>query len=161
MPGPDIWGPHGWKFIHYITLGYPTIPTEHDKEKYYNFFNNLANVVPCSICANHYKQHLDITPLNDDALADKTSLMAWAIKMHNHVNALNGKKIHSINDAIKAIIENDDKCIVFKEDTNPLYKKSNKMNIKETFYENNNTLILSISIILNILLILLIVLRLK
>lgn len=161
MPGPDIWGPHGWKFIHYITLGYPTNPTEHDKEKYYNFFNDLSNVVPCSICANHYKQHLDITPLNDEALADKNSLMAWAIKMHNHVNARNGKKMHSINDAIKAIIENDDKCIVFKEDTKPLYNTSNKRNIKETFYENNNTIILSISIILNVLLILLIVLRLK
>jgi hypothetical protein len=159
MPGPDIWGPHGWKFIHYITLGYPNNPTEQDKKIYYNFFIDLSNVVPCPVCANHFKEHLKITPLDNEALKDKDSLMAWAIKMHNHVNSHNGKKIHSIKDAIKAIIENDDKCIIFKEEDKPLYKKSKK---KEFFSNNNsNTLILSISIIINILLILLIVLRLK
>jgi hypothetical protein len=41
MSGPDVWGPHGWKFIHYITLGYPTNPTQEDKTKYANFFNAL------------------------------------------------------------------------------------------------------------------------
>jgi hypothetical protein len=172
MPGPDIWGPHGWKFIHYITLGYPNNPTEQDKKKYYNFFIELANVVPCSISANHFKQHLQITPLDDKALKDKDSLMAWAIKMHNHVNARNGKKMHSIKDAIKAIIENDDKCIVFKEDNKILYKTSEISETSETFkniktekFNNNNsninTLILSISIIINILLILYFLFRFK
>ena len=32
--GPDTWGPHGWKFIHYVTLGYPNNPSDDIKEKY-------------------------------------------------------------------------------------------------------------------------------
>ena len=151
MPGPDIWGPHGWKFIHYITLGYPNNPTEQDKKKYYNFFMDLSYVIPCGICGNHFKQHLDITPLNDEALKDKESLMTWGIMMHNHVNAKNNKKIKSIKDAIDAIIKNDDKCIVFSDKA--INFKNNKLNV-EKFNNNNSSLILSISIILNILLIL-------
>ena len=153
MPGPDIWGPHGWKFIHYITLGYPSKPTEEDKIKYYNFFTDLGNVIPCSICANHYKQHLKITPLNDQALKNTESLIAWAITMHNHVNARNGKKIYSLKDAVKAIIENDDGCVVLEDDREPNPKYKKEINKKETFNDKNDTnytIILSISIIINI-----------
>jgi hypothetical protein len=151
MPGPDVWGPHGWKFIHYVTLGYPNNPTNKDKNNYYNFFTDLANVIPCPICAEHYKEHLKITPLNDEALKDKESLMTWGITMHNHVNARNNKKKYSIKEAIKAIINNDDTCLVLENDKTP------KVIYKEHFNKNNNEIfiiILSISIIINILLIL-------
>ncbi len=159
MPGPDIWGPHGWKFIHYITLGYPLRPTEQDKNKYFNFFMSLSDVIPCHICADHFKEHLEITPLDDEALSSKDELMKWAINMHNHVNARNGKKIYSVREAIKAIIENDDKCIIL-QDNKP--KENIKNKTQEKFNSNNNskdtkdnlsTIILSISIIINILLI--------
>jgi hypothetical protein len=163
MPGPEIWGPHGWKFIHYITLGYPNNPTEEQKKNYYNFFISLSNVIPCGICAKHFKENLEITPLNDEALKDKESLMAWGIKMHNHVNAKNGKKIYSIKEGIDAIIKNDDTCIVLQEDKIPLNKKykdtfNNSKLIKKPIVEklnnNSSSTILTISIILNILLIL-------
>ena len=163
MPGPDIWGPHGWKFIHYITLGYPSKPTEEDKINYYNFFTDLGNVIPCPICADHYKQHLKITPLNDKALKNTESLMTWGIAMHNHVNARNGKKIYSLKDAVKAIIENDDTCVVLEDDRDPkpLYKKEFNKNQRETFNDTNYTIILSISIIINISFILYLVFRKK
>jgi hypothetical protein len=165
MPGPEIWGPHGWKFIHYVTLGYPNNPTEEQKRNYYNFFIALSNVIPCGICGKHFREHLEITPLDDEALKDKESLMTWGIKMHNHVNIKNGKKIYSIKEGIEAIIKNDDKCIVLQEDQIPLYKKykdqfnnNNSNSIKkpiiEKFNNNNSSTILTISIILNLLLIL-------
>ena len=157
MPGPDIWGPHGWKFIHYITLGYPSRPTEEDRNKYFNFFMSLAEVIPCSVCGNHFKQHLEITPLDDEALSSRDELMKWTIAMHNHVNLRNGKKIYSIRDAIKAILENDDRCLVLEDEKKQTYKnKKLKQPViaKEHFNNINNTLILSISIIINILLIL-------
>ena len=49
MSGPDVWGPHGWKFIHYITLGYPNNPTPLDKSQYYNFFESLNPLIECSL----------------------------------------------------------------------------------------------------------------
>jgi hypothetical protein len=151
MPGPEVWGPHGWKFIHYITLGYPSRPTEEDRNKYFNFFMSLAEVIPCSVCGNHFKQHLEITPLDDEALSSRDELMRWAVAMHNHVNAKNGKKIYSVRDAIKAILENDDKCLLDKE-PKELMKKKNKEKFEDT--NNVSILIISISIIINILLIL-------
>jgi hypothetical protein len=155
MPGPDVWGPHGWKFIHYITLGYPANPTNKDKENYYDFFMNLANVIPCSVCESHFKEHLKITPLDNEALSSRENLMAWGITMHNHVNASNSKKIYSVKDALRAIIENDDRCILKK---NQLTEKEqffdNKQKESLTESDNNFKLILSISIIINILLIL-------
>ena len=36
MSGPNVWGPYGWKFIHYVTLGYPNNPSNEDKLKYLN-----------------------------------------------------------------------------------------------------------------------------
>ncbi len=30
--GPKDWGPHGCKFIHYITLGYPKNPSNEKKK---------------------------------------------------------------------------------------------------------------------------------
>ncbi len=155
MPGPEIWGPHGWKFIHYITLGYPNNPTQKDKQKYYDFFTSLSNVIPCPICGEHFKQHLEITPLDDNVLKDKNSLMAWAVAMHNHVNARNGKKIYSVKDAIKAIIENDDKCLTTYNEPEQ-FKETKTNNIEKFNNGSNNTqiIILSISICINILLIL-------
>ena len=29
--GPDVWGPHAWKFLHFVSLGYPDYPTNEDK----------------------------------------------------------------------------------------------------------------------------------
>ena len=39
MSGPEVWGPPGWKFIHYVTMGYSNNPSDELKKKYYNYFH--------------------------------------------------------------------------------------------------------------------------
>ena len=56
--GPNVWGPHGWKFMHYVSLGYPQVPTENDKRNYKEFYSNLKNVLPCKTCAMNYERNL-------------------------------------------------------------------------------------------------------
>tara|TARA_Y100000991_G_C21955743_1_gene341984 strand:- start:395 stop:859 length:465 start_codon:yes stop_codon:yes gene_type:complete len=112
MSGPDTWGPHGWKFIHYVTLGYPSKPTNSDKIKYKNFFISLSDVIPCILCKMNYKKHLQELPINESVLKNRQTLMAWAIKMHNLVNIENDKKPVSISDGIKMIKNNDDTCSI-------------------------------------------------
>ena len=112
MSGPEQWGPHGWKFIHFITLGYPDKPTKEDKNRYKNFFLSLADVIPCILCKNNYIRHLKIYPLTDYVLKTRINLMAWGIKMHNLVNMENNKKEYSVKDGIKMIKKNDDSCLV-------------------------------------------------
>lgn len=110
MSGPDVWGPHGWKFIHFVTLGYPEYPSKQDKENYFNFFNSLKNVIPCSICGNNFKEHLKINPLTDKILSDKENFIKWGINMHNLTNRDTNKKTFSFTEGFSEIKKNLDNC---------------------------------------------------
>ena len=110
--GPDVWGPHGWKFIHFITMGYPDEPTIEDKKTYKNFFEMLGNVIPCRICGDHYKSHLKKHPIDNEILRNKESLMKWGVNIHNIVNKNNGKKVYSPEEGIAEIFRNNKVCSV-------------------------------------------------
>tara|TARA_B110000902_G_scaffold247189_1_gene303053 strand:+ start:410 stop:838 length:429 start_codon:yes stop_codon:yes gene_type:complete len=103
--GPDIWGPHGWKFLHFVTIGYPENPTENEKKKYKNFFTLIKTILPCGLCAFNYKTHLQQHPLTDEIMSNKNKLISWGIKMHNLVNIDNNSKVYSDDEAIKHIIK--------------------------------------------------------
>ena len=122
MSGPDQWGPHGWKFIHYVTMGYPDKPTREEKNRYKKFFLSLAGVIPCVLCRNNYIKHLEEYPLTDKVLKNQKNLMAWGVIMHNLVNRENNKKELSIKNGIKMIYNNDDTCV--QESFGNIKKKS-------------------------------------
>lgn len=103
---PDIWGPKLWMSIHFIALAYPISPTDEHKKNYKTFYETLQYVLPCSLCANNYKEHLKIKPLNDSVLKDKESLVKWTIDMHNLVNKDNNKEVLSYDKAIDLILNN-------------------------------------------------------
>ena len=78
-----IWGPKAWFFIETIILSYPNNPTLNDKTIFKNFFNSLANILPCEKCRYNYKNHIKSNPLNDDILCNKNNLIEWIVKIHN------------------------------------------------------------------------------
>lgn len=122
--GPDIWGPHGWKFIHYVTLSYPLNPTEENKNNFKNFFTLLQHVLPCKICANHYAENLKKLPLTDEVLSSRDSLVKWAIDIHNIVNESKNKPVMKYEDAINAINTNEEcieNIIIIKNDNHIYY----------------------------------------
>lgn len=124
--GPETWGPHGWKFIHFITMAYPTHPSKYDKDNYRNFFKDLAHVIPCSLCADNYKDHLRIFPLSNDVLSSRDNLMEWGVKMHNLVNKSNNKKEYSKEEAYKLINEQKNEegmCKAPKENVSNSFSK--------------------------------------
>ena len=104
--GPDIWGPHAWKFLHYVSLGYPSTPTNEQKHKYKQFFELLKTVLPCSICANHYAENYKKLPLTDEILSDREKLIKWVIDIHNIVNESKQKPIIRYVDARRMIDTN-------------------------------------------------------
>jgi len=128
MSGPDVWGPHGWKFIHYVTLGYPSQPSKEDKNNYLQFFTSLKNVIPCSICGNHFKQHMKLFPLTNKILSNKKHFIEWGINMHNLVNESNGKRIFTFEEGFTQIQNAEEKC------------KGIENNVVENFTKNNNNL---------------------
>ncbi len=107
---PDKWGPHVWQALHYITLGYPEIPTEDQKKKYKNFFVLLKDTLPCSVCANHYGENLKKMPLSDKDLKNKESLVKWLINFHNIVNEMKEKPIIKYIEARK-LIDTNTQCV--------------------------------------------------
>jgi hypothetical protein len=96
----NIWGPHLWFSLHSISFNYPLKPSIEDKNNYKNFFLNLQEAIPCSVCKKNYKRHLNEHPIQD-YLDNRKSLVYWVIDMHNMVNAEIGKKILSYDIVIK------------------------------------------------------------
>lgn len=105
--GPDVWGPHGWKFLHLIALAYPDNPSNETKKRYKEFFMSLKYVLPCSICSENYRRHIEYElPLNNKVLKSRDSLVRWTIDIHNIVNKENGKKELSYDEAMNLILNN-------------------------------------------------------
>jgi hypothetical protein len=88
---PAVWGKHVWYSIHFISLEYPLSPSEKDKETYFEFYRNLAKVLPCAVCREHFKKIWKWYPLTTDALQSRESLFAWTVQVHNMVNEDLGK----------------------------------------------------------------------
>lgn len=87
---PTVWGPFFWHTIHIIALGYPKNPSYADKKSAKEFYESLAFLLPCSICKEHYKSHLQRNPITP-YLDSRTDLMKWTIQIHNEVNKMLGK----------------------------------------------------------------------
>ena len=127
--GPATWGPYGWKFLHFVTLGYPTNPNNEQKENYKKFFYSLGNILPCSVCSKNYKDHLVKLPLTDDILNDRDKLIKWMIDIHNIVNKETGKPAMSYDDALENIMntfkhttKHSDNKILIEQNTNIIDK---------------------------------------
>jgi hypothetical protein len=88
---PSVWGPHGWKFMHFVSLGYPDTPSQEDKRQYKEFYESLQHILPCGACAQNYKLNIQRTPI-DNSLDSRDTLIKWVIDIHNRVNQETGKK---------------------------------------------------------------------
>ena len=102
MFGKPHWGTYAWGFLESVALTYPSNPTQQTKMEYKEFFLSLQNILPCPKCREHYKENLRKYNLND-ALEDRDSLVKWVIDVHNSVNASNGKRVLSYDEARKRI----------------------------------------------------------
>ena len=87
---PSIWGPHLWFILHIISFEYPEHPTEYDKRIYHDFYTSLKDVIPCSECRKHYRDHITKYPLTPH-LDRRDTLVKWVIQVHNFVNMSLGK----------------------------------------------------------------------
>ena len=96
---PTVWGTHVWKSIHYIALGLPTNPDSKDKEVYYDFFMNLAHVLPCKKCSDHLKEIYKSHPLRLSDVETASDLFDWTVKIHNEVNKKLNKPVMKLSDA--------------------------------------------------------------
>jgi hypothetical protein len=108
----NVWGPHGWTFIHTIALYYPDKPSIIEQDNMVNFFNNIGKVLPCPKCREHYNTNLNKQELKI-ASKSRDLLFSWTVMMHNKVNKQNNKKIWTVDEAMKnmaKLYESQEKC---------------------------------------------------
>lgn len=96
-----IWGSLAWHFLHCITL---TSPEKIKTDTYYTLFKNLGDILPCSVCQNHYKNHLKKLPLKDSCIG-RNQLSLWLFNLHNIVNISLDKPAISVDKCVKLYIQ--------------------------------------------------------
>ena len=87
---PSVWGPFFWHTIHIVAMGYPKEPTYTDKRCAKEFYESLAFLLPCNVCKEHYKTHLEQNPITP-YLDTRRDLLKWTINIHNAVNKMLNK----------------------------------------------------------------------
>ena len=105
---PSIWGPPLWKFLHLVSIHYPHNPDKLDKTQHKQFLTSLNHILPCPVCADHYKNYMTNEKI-DLALKGKKNYMKLIWNLHNDVNARNGTKILKYEEFIRLYKNMDDK----------------------------------------------------
>ena len=82
---PKIWGPHYWFVLHTITLGYPLMPNDISKKKYYEFIHNIPLFIPVKQIGDKFSIILDKYPVAP-YLDSRDSLIKWFHFIHNKIN---------------------------------------------------------------------------
>ncbi len=109
---PSVWGPHGWKFLHYVSLGAPKNLNESEANHYRNFYESLQYILPCKSCAKNYAQNIKDHPINDH-LKTRDDLVRWVIEIHNRVNRELGKREYTVKEAIPLYLEIRDPTMMY------------------------------------------------
>eukprot|EP00439_Symbiodinium_sp_Y106_P086081 s39_g31.t1 len=105
LPSPDgfrnskVWGPPLWFFLHSMTLALPDPVPPEQQAQVKSFVLSLREVLPCHICAHHWRQQLEEDPI-EPHLSNRTALVDWMIGMHNQVNKRNGRRIFTREEAL-------------------------------------------------------------
>ena len=89
-----------WHTMHVTALSYPSDPNYAQKRAAKEFYESLAQLIPCPICREHYQTHLQKLPISPH-LDRRDDLFRWTVELHNEVNAILGKsrvsEMESIN----------------------------------------------------------------
>ena len=82
------WGPAAWQYLHAVSLSFPNVPSEKDKETYGRFFVDVGRTLPCTTCQEHYARFIAEHP---PATLSRETLVRWLIDVHNDVRRRQGK----------------------------------------------------------------------
>jgi hypothetical protein len=82
-----------------MSFTYPFYPTDKDKEIYKNYYKSLEHTLPCGLCRNNYKKHIEMFPI-EPHLENRKKLTNWCIDMHNMVNIENKKPTLSYGEVL-------------------------------------------------------------
>ncbi len=121
-----VWGPHTWFFLHSVTFNYPFKPTNEDKEHIAHFFKEIEDILPCSVCRRHYKEHLKKKPIQNK---DRKVLAYWLIDLHNIVNIQEHKPTMSYQAVVDMYSNAYKKQIVLEDPADKSHKTNDEFSL--------------------------------
>lgn len=93
---PELWGPPVWRAFHYTAAGFPSQPSQSDRENYRQYFSKFPFVLPCEECKHHAVALLARMPPVVDS---RDRMFEWTVNFHNAVNARIGGGELTLNQA--------------------------------------------------------------
>lgn len=98
---PQVWGPAFWFILHNGSSRYPEKEASPVwKESMRGFILGIPVMIPCEICADHARAHIEANWNNlDEIVSNRKNLFNFFVDMHNMVNKRYGKPIMSHEDA--------------------------------------------------------------
>lgn len=94
----NIWGPCAWYLLHCISIGDYHEVKESYKNYYLKFYSSFGYVLPCIICAEHYKNITGIFHKINMKIFSREYIIKWVFDFHNIVNKNLGKKEFTFNE---------------------------------------------------------------
>lgn len=80
----NVWGPPWWFALHISSFVYR--PTLENKVHYRNLIEGLPYYLPCGVCRNHIRTHLQKMPLRARDLKSRETFSRYVWRLHRAVN---------------------------------------------------------------------------
>lgn len=100
-----LWGPMGWITLHSISVIYPDMPSQADKEILSDFLQSFGDCITCPSCQKHFVDMLKTYKIvHPEWNNTKRDLFLAICRMHNSVNRRLDKPIlKSVAECISAM----------------------------------------------------------
>lgn len=79
------WGEHVWETMYIIAYTFPAEATAEDKRHVTAIYKNLAFVLPCDECRDHYQSFMSQHPIENTA-DSRGDILKWVNDLQNSIN---------------------------------------------------------------------------
>ena len=94
---PSFWGNYGWSFLYTIALGYPSTPSEDEKQAVVNMLQSFVYLLPCETCRTNFKNEIEVDP--------PVNHVGSSVELLAYINALNNSVSRRLNKPERSVAE--------------------------------------------------------
>ena len=104
----SLWGPLGWMTLHSVSLLYPEIPSQADKEILKRYMGLFRDSITCPYCHQHFKvMFQNYVTRHPEWNASRFDFFLFVVRAHNTVNKrLNKPKLATVKECLEAYTRN-------------------------------------------------------
>jgi len=83
----SLWGPLGWMTLHSVSMLYPEVPSQTDKEILKRYMSSFRDSITCPHCEQHFKvMFQNYTASHPEWNSSRFQFFLFVVRAHNTVN---------------------------------------------------------------------------